>query len=301
MASIKAKSFRLALLQLGSLTSSKTNNIAVAKKAVVEAINSTPKPHLIVLPEIWNSPYAVNAFREYSEKIPQVGTKWGQLNEGEEGETVKAMREMARDNQVWLIGGSIPQKDEKADEIFNTCTVYDPEGTLVAIHQKVHLFDIDIPGRQTFKESDTLTGGKSLTTFDTPFGKIGLGICYDIRFPEMATIAARQGCVAMIYPAAFNTTTGPMHWTLLQRARAVDNQIYVAMCSPARHPEASYQAYGHSLVVNPLGDVLVEASHEPTTIYADIDVEMLNTTRKNLPITIQRRFDVYPDVAEKFL
>ncbi|WWC68431.1 uncharacterized protein I206_102358 [Kwoniella pini CBS 10737] len=306
MASIKAKSFKLALIQLGSLNSSKSNNIQIAKKAISKAISSFSKdeenkPNLIVLPEIWNSPYAVNSFREYSEKIPKIGSKIGQLNENEEGETVKAMREMARDNKIWLIGGSIPQKDEKTDEIFNTCTVYDPEGTLVAIHQKVHLFDIDIPGRQTFKESDTLTGGKSLTTFDTPFGKIGLGICYDIRFPEMATIAARQGCVAMIYPAAFNTTTGPMHWTLLQRARAVDNQIYVAMCSPARHPEASYQAYGHSSVVNPLGDILVEASHEPTTIYADIDVDLLNTTRRNLPVTIQRRFDVYPDVAEKFL
>ncbi|WWC96747.1 hypothetical protein V866_003620 [Kwoniella sp. B9012] len=298
MASISAKPFRLALLQLGSLSASKASNIAVAKQAVLEAARSSPKPHLVVLPEIWNSPYAVTAFREYSERVPHVGSKYDEVDEGE---TVRAMREMARDNDIWLIGGSIPQKDEKTDEIFNTCTVYDPSGTLVAIHQKVHLFDIDIPGRQTFKESDTLTGGKSLTTFDTPFGKIGLGICYDIRFPEMATIAARQGCVAMIYPAAFNTTTGPMHWSLLQRARAVDNQIYVAMCSPARHPEASYQAYGHSLVVNPLGDILVEASHEPTTIYADIDIDLLNTTRRNLPITVQRRFDVYPDIAEKFL
>ncbi|WWC87978.1 uncharacterized protein L201_002880 [Kwoniella dendrophila CBS 6074] len=304
MAQISAKSSKLALLQLGGLTSSKSNNIKIAQKFIRDAIegndNNDKKLDLIVLPEIWNSPYSVNSFREYSEFIPSIGTK---INEpsSKEGETVKAMREMAKENKIWLIGGSIPQKDEKTDEIYNTCTVYDPEGTLVAIHQKVHLFDIDIPGKQTFKESDTLTGGKSLTTFETPFGKIGLGICYDIRFPEMAQIAARQGCVAMIYPAAFNTTTGPMHWTLLQRARAVDNQIYVAMCSPARHPEAVYQAYGHSMVVNPLGDVLTEASHEPTIIYADIDVDLLNTTRRNLPVTIQRRFDVYPNVAEKFL
>jgi len=113
-------------------------------------------------------------------------------------------------------------------------------------------------------------------------------------------IAARQGCCAMIYPSAFNTTTGPMHWTLLQRARAVDNQIFVAMCSPARHPDASYQAYGHSLVVNPLGEVLVEADEKEAIVYADIDTEMLATTRRNLPVTIQRRFDVYPDVAAGF-
>ncbi|WVQ97210.1 hypothetical protein IAU59_004320 [Kwoniella sp. CBS 9459] len=299
MAAITAKPFRLALLQLGGLTSSKASNISIARKAVLEAASSTPKPQLIVLPEIWNSPYAVASFREYSEHVPKVGSAFGA--EKDEGETVTAMREMARSAGCWLIGGSIPQREASTDNIYNTCTVYDPEGTLVAIHQKVHLFDIDIPGRQTFKESDTLTGGKSLTTFTTPFGKIGLGICYDIRFPEMAMIAARQGCVAMIYPAAFNTTTGPMHWTILQKARAIDNQIYVAMCSPARHPEASYQAYGHSSVVNPLGDVLVEADIGPKTVYADIDVDLLQTTRRNLPVTIQRRFDVYPDVSKDFL
>ncbi|KAK8865697.1 hypothetical protein IAR55_000842 [Kwoniella newhampshirensis] len=302
MAQISAKPFRLALLQLGSLTANKQSNITIARSAVQAAASSVPKPQLIVLPEIWNSPYAVSSFREYSEKVPEVGTMYRkEVGEEEEGETVKAMREMARSSGCWLIGGSIPQREESTDNIYNTCTVYDPEGTLVAVHQKVHLFDIDIPGRQTFKESDTLTGGKTLTTFDTPFGKIGLGICYDIRFPEMAQIAARQGCVAMIYPAAFNITTGPMHWTLLQRARAVDNQIYIAMCSPARHPEASYQAYGHSSVVNPLGEVIVEAGHEPTTIYADVDTELLATTRRGLPVTIQRRFDVYPDVAANFL
>ncbi|WVR05659.1 hypothetical protein IAU60_002681 [Kwoniella sp. DSM 27419] len=300
MAAITAKNFRLALLQLGTLSASKASNINVARKAVQEAASSTPKPNLIVLPEIWNSPYAVTSFREYSEPIPRVGSKAGESSEADEGETVKALREMARSSGCWLIGGSIPQREASSDNIYNTCTVYDPEGTLVAIHQKVHLFDIDIPGKQRFKESDTLTGGKTLTTFDTPFGKIGLGICYDIRFPEMAMIAARQGCVAMIYPAAFNTTTGPMHWTLLQKARAVDNQIYVAMCSPARHPEASYQAYGHSSVVNPLGEVLAEADIGAETIYADIDVELLETTRKGLPVTVQRRFDVYTDVSKDF-
>ncbi|WVO13377.1 hypothetical protein L204_100992 [Cryptococcus depauperatus] len=301
MAKIQASPFRLALLQLGSLSSSKASNIAVAAKAVASAAASHPKPNLIVLPEIWNSPYAVTSFREYSERVPAVGSRWLDVyKEEEEGETVRALREMARNSGCWLIGGSIPERDVKTDNIYNTCTVYDPEGTLVAVHQKVHLFDIDIPGKQTFKESDTLTGGSRLTTFTAPFGKIGLGICYDIRFPEMAQIAARQGCVAMIYPAAFNTTTGPMHWTLLQRARAIDNEIYVAMCSPARHPEAAYQAYGHSSVVNPIGEVVVEADEKPTTLYADIDPELLAMTRRNIPVTVQRRFDVYPDVAAAF-
>lgn len=292
MATISAKPFRLALLQLGPMGKVKSQNIDLARKALLAASSSSPKPNLLVLPEIWNSPYAVNSFREYSEVVPDVG----KVGEGE-GETIRFLREMAKETGCWLIGGSIPEIEESSDKIYNTATAYDPEGNLVAKHRKVHLFDIDIPGRQTFKESDTLSPGESLTSFTAPFGKIGLGICYDIRFPEMAMIAARQGCVAMIYPSAFNTTTGPMHWTILQKARAVDNQIYVAMCSPARNPEASYQAYGHSMVVNPLGEVIDEADEHPATIYADIDPEFLATTRRNLPVTIQRRFGVYPDVS----
>ncbi|RSH92664.1 hypothetical protein EHS25_008109 [Saitozyma podzolica] len=298
MAKISARPFRLALCQLGGTGKIKSHNIELARKIVAQAASSTPKPDLIVLPEIWNSPYAVTSFREYSEKIPEVGSTGSDSDS--EGETIKALREMARESGCWLIGGSIPEIEEKTDSIFNCATAYDPQGKLVAKHRKVHLFDIDIPGRQTFKESDSLTGGSTLTTFEAPFGKIGLGICYDVRFPEMAMVAARQGCAAMIYPSAFNTTTGPMHWTLLQRARAVDNQIYVSMCSPARNPEAAYQAYGHSMVVNPLGDVLVEADEHEAILYADIDTELLATTRRNLPVTIQRRFDVYPDVSKGF-
>lgn len=103
-------------------------------------------------------------------------------------------------------------------------------------------------------------------------------------------------CVEMLI-APHSTTTGPMHWTLLQRARAVDNQIYVAMCSPARHPEASYQAYGHSMVVNPIGEILTEADENPAIVYADIDPAFLAEKRAGLPVTVQRRFDVYTDVA----
>ena len=118
--------------------------------------------------------------------------------------------------------------------LYNTCLVYGPDGALLAKHRKVHLFDIDIPGEITFKESETLTGGDKGTVVDTPVGRIGVGICYDIRFPELAMLYARQGCQMILYPGAFNMTTGPLHWELLQRARAVDNQVFVMTCSPAR-------------------------------------------------------------------
>jgi omega-amidase len=269
-----------------------------------------------------------------------------------------------------LLIGSIPELEEQTDSIFNTCTVYNPAGELVAIHRKVHLFDIDIPGGITFKESDSLTGGKSLNSFETrasvagcplsngqwltilpplhaAFGKFGLGICYDMRFPEIAMrygldllpwavqrltplrliipySAARQGCVAMLYPGAFNTTTGPLHWELLARARAVDNQIFVAVCSPARSSDPdSYQAvgpsslpansecrpdgwhhsrvtrqWGHSSLVSPMGEVLSTTDESESIVYGEVDPAALAKARAGIPVTVQRRFDVYPDVSQ---
>ncbi|XP_050495488.1 omega-amidase NIT2-A-like isoform X1 [Bombus huntii] len=121
-------------------------------------------------------------------------------------------------------------------KLYNTCTIWGPDGTLIARHRKAHLFDIDIPNKITFRESDSLSPGNSLTTFDVKGCKIGIGICYDIRFEEMARIYRNKGCQMLIYPAAFNMTTGPLHWSLLQRFRANDNQLYVACISPARVP-----------------------------------------------------------------
>ena len=142
-----------------------------------------------------------------------------------------------------------------------------------------------------------MTGGTTTNYFDTDFARIGLGICYDIRFPELAIISARQGCHLLMYPGAFNTTTGPLHWELLQRARAVDNQVFVSMCSPARLPGAAYQAWGHSMVVNPMGTVLSEASEGEEILYTDIEPQVFDEARAGIPVTTQRRFDVYPDVS----
>ena len=203
---------------------------------------------------------------------------------------------MAAENNIYLIGGSFPEvKDAK---LYNTCTVYNRAGKMIAVHRKAHLFDIDIPGKIKFKESDILSAGDEITIFDTEFGKIGLGICYDMRFPEMAMIAARKGAIAMVYPGAFNTTTGPLHWELLQRARAVDNQIYVAACSPARDLSADYHAYGHSSIVDPMANVVATCSEDEAVVVGEIDLEILQQTRSSIPVNSQRRFDIYPDVSK---
>lgn len=209
---------------------------------------------------------------------------------------------MAAEAKAYLIGGSIPEADPdpSTSKYYNTSLTFSPTGTLLATHRKVHLFDIDIPGKITFKESEVLSPGNKVTLVDLPdYGKVAIAICYDVRFPELAMIAARHGCFALIYPGAFNLTTGALHWRLQGQARAMDNQVYVGLCSPARDMSASYNAWGHSLIVNPMAEVLVEAGENEEIVYAELNGDKIAETRKGIPIYSQRRFDVYQDVSKQ--
>ena len=206
---------------------------------------------------------------------------------------------MAAESKAYLLGGSIPELVPATQKYYNTSLLFSPEGKLLATHRKVHLFDIDIPGKIKFIESDVLSPGNKVTLVDIPpYGKIAMAICYDIRFPELATIAARKGCFLLLYPGAFNLTTGALHWSLQGRARAMDNQVYVALCSPARDMQASYNAWGHSMVVDPNANVLVEAGEEEETVYAELKEGAIEETRKGIPLYRQRRFDAYPDISQ---
>ncbi|PKK32536.1 nitrilase family, member 2 [Columba livia] len=266
--------FRLALVQL-HVSPVKSGNLQRACGLVREA--AAQGANVVALPECFNSPYGTQYFKEYAEKIP--------------GESTQKLSEVAKECSIYLIGGSIPEED--GGKLYNTCTVFGPDGAMLAKHRKVHLFDINIPGKIQFKESETLSPGNSFSMFDTSYCKVGLGICYDIRFAEMAQIYGQKGCQLLIYPGAFNLTTGPAHWELLQRGRAVDNQVYVATVSPARDEKASYVAWGHSTVVNPWGEVIAKAGAEETVVYTDIDLKKLAEIRQQLPILSQKRGDLY--------
>ncbi|XP_006868709.1 PREDICTED: omega-amidase NIT2 [Chrysochloris asiatica] len=272
--------FRLALIQL-QVSSIKSDNLTRACSLVREAAAKGAK--IVSLPECFNSPYGTKYFPEYAEKIP--------------GESTQKLSEVAKECSIYLIGGSIPEAD--AGKLYNTCPVFGPDGNLLVKHRKIHLFDIDVPGKITFQESKTLSPGDSFSTFDTPYCRVGLGICYDIRFAELAQVYAQKGCQLLIYPGAFNLTTGPAHWELLQRGRAVDNQVYVATASPARDDNASYVAWGHSTVVNPWGEVLAKAGTEETIVYSDIDLKKLVEIRQQIPIFSQKRSDLYAVETKK--
>ncbi|XP_023067853.1 omega-amidase NIT2 isoform X1 [Piliocolobus tephrosceles] len=268
------KAFRMALIQL-QISSVKSDNVTRACSFIREAAMQGAK--IVSLPECFNSPYGTKYFPEYAEKIP--------------GESTQKLSEVAKECSIYLIGGSIPEED--AGKLYNTCAVFGPDGTLLAKYRKIHLFDIDVPGKITFQESETLSAGDSFSTFDTPYCRVGLGICYDMRFAELAQIYAQRGCQLLVYPGAFNLTTGPAHWELLQRSRAVDNQVYVATASPARDDKASYVAWGHSTVVNPWGEVLAKAGTEEAIVYSDIDLKKLAEIRQQIPVFRQKRSDLY--------
>lgn len=268
---------KVALCQL-HVTADKDENISTAKAAIQEAASNGAK--LVVLPEMWNCPYSNDSFPTYAEDIDSGASP-----------STSMLSAAAKAHGVTLVGGSVPERSN--GKLYNTCCVYDDTGRLLAKHRKVHLFDIDIPGKMTFKESLTLTPGESGTVVDTPAGRLGIGICYDIRFPELAMLYAQQGAQALVYPGAFNTVTGPLHWELLARGRAVDNQCYVMTCSPARNPDASYQAWGHSTVVGPFAEILATCEHDPTTIYAELDYGQVAERRTNLPLRQQKRLDLY--------
>jgi len=283
---------RLGLCQI-LVGAEKAKNVQNARAAVAEA--AAKGANVIALPECFNSVYAVSAFEKYAEEIPGEG----EVASEEKHPTTKALLDMAKEHKIYLIGGSIPERG--ADGLlYNSCVVASPEGRILVKHRKMHLFDIDVPGGIRFKESETLSAGNKFTVFDTPWCRVGVGICYDIRFPQLAQIMRQQGCKLLVYPGAFNLTTGPAHWELLQRARAVDNQLFVATCSPARNPDADYKAWGHSTVVSPWGEILVTTEHDPAVLVtADLDLDHCDRIRTSIPISVQARTDLYDNVKWK--
>jgi omega-amidase len=314
---------RVALLQV-PVTESKLMNLKTARDYVKRAYDAGAK--LTVLPEIWNSPYATSAFADYAEMLPNVGDQLmeevpsndGEISEvGDDvaddgwGPSSRLLMTLAKQYNMYIVGGSIPEQCD--NKIYNTCLIINPDGEVVGKHRKVHLFDVDVPGGICFKESETLTAGDSLTYFDVEgLARVGVGICYDIRFPELAMVLTQNyNCKILIYPGAFNLTTGPAHWELLQRARAVDGQCYVLAASPARTSPSNddgddetdvdgtkkkyphYSAWGHSTVVSPWGEVVATCDEKPALVVTDLDMRKVEEMRMAIPTMRQKRNDLY--------
>ena len=265
---------KLALIQIGARRE-KEESLRLAEEYIRKA--KEEGADIAMLPEMFNCPYQNENFPVYAE--PEGGLSW------------ERMSQAAKKNGIYLVAGTMPECDPEG-HIYNTAYVFDRDGRQIAKHRKMHLFDINVKGGQRFCESDTLTAGNSVTVFDTEFGRFGLMICYDIRFPELARLISLQGAKMIFVPAAFNMTTGPAHWQLSFRMRALDNQVFMTGCSQARQ-EGGYISYGHSIVTSPWADVVTEMDEKEGMLLQEIDLERVEEIREQLPFLKQRRTDVY--------
>lgn len=266
---------KIAAIQMPTVAD-KMENVRTVK-TYLEKIKDE-NPDFVILPEMFCCPYQTENFPIYAEK--EGGPVWQQLSG------------YAKQYGIYLIGGSMPEKDAEGN-VYNTCYVFDREGKQIGKHRKVHLFDIDVKGGQTFKESDTLTAGDSDTVFDTEFGKMGVMLCFDIRFPELSRMMVNDGARIVFVPAAFNMTTGPTHWELSFRTRALDNQIYMVGCAPARDVSAGYISWGHSIVTDPWGRVTGMLDENEGILLAELDMDYEEQVREELPLLKSRRKDIY--------
>lgn len=265
-----------------NVVENKRVNIDKAREMISTAASLGAK--IITLPEIFNCPYDNKYFRDYAETF-------------QDGETIAMLASSAKKNKIFLVGGSIPELDN--NKVYNTSFIFNDEGKLIGKHRKVHLFDIDIKDKIRFKESEVLSYGDSFTVMDTPYVRIGVAICYDIRFPEQIRIMALKGAKLILVPAAFNTTTGPAHWDILFRTRALDNQVYIAATSPARNLKSSYVAYGHSLVADPYGKIINQLDEKEGILIFNLDLDYIDKIREELPLLKHRRTDLYELVSKK--
>ena len=251
------------------------------------ASGKTEGADLVTLPEMFACPYETGNFPLYAE--------------AEGGPSSQALSALSKKYGIYLSAGSMPELvraqksggSEGKDRVYNTAYVFGRDGRQIGKHRKAHLFDINVEGGQCFKESDTLSPGEKIGCFDTEFGRIGLCICYDFRFPETARLMAQDGAKVILVPAAFNMTTGPAHWELMFRQRAVESQCYVIGTAPARDPKSSYTSWGHSIAVDPWGRILTQMDEKEGIRIVELDLDYVDKVRRELPLLAHRRTDLY--------
>lgn len=273
------KDFKIATCQM-NVVDNKDTNIEHAIQLIKKASSNGAK--LITLPEMFNTPYDNSKFIEYCE-------------EETTSKTLNSMQDIAREENIYLQSGSIPEKE--SNHLYNTAYLINPKGKIIGKHRKIHMFDIDTDNMK-FTESDTLTPGDSVTTIKTPLANISIAICYDIRFPELWTLMNKNNSDIILLPGAFNKTTGPLHWETLIKARAIDNQCYVVATSPSQIENPYYVAWGHSMIVNPWGKIIAKAHENEEILYANITQSSLSSVRNQIPVLTNRRNDIYDTILK---
>jgi predicted amidohydrolase len=206
-----------------------------------------------------------------------------------DGPTLARMAQLAKELRITLLAGSVLETGAPGGRLFNTSTLFGPDGARLAVYRKMHLFDVEIGDGQTYRESAAVAPGTEVVVAETPIGKVGLSVCYDLRFPELYRACAQQGATVLTVPAAFTLMTGKDHWEVLLRARAIENLCHVI--APAQwglHPK-DRRTYGHAMIIDPWGLVIARASEGEGFALGPVDGELTARVRKSLPALSHRR------------
>jgi len=267
---------RVACVQM---TSGRDKDANLARAEALVARAASTGADLVVLPEKWNLIGGADDYRAAAEPL-------------DGGESTEAMSGWARRHGITLVGGSITERRDGHEKLSNTCCVFDPDGSLAAVYRKIHLFDVEVGGH-VYRESEAEEPGTEPVVAHAEDWTLGLSVCYDVRFPELYRILALEGAELVTVPAHFTTPTGRDHWHVLLRARAIENQCYVAAAGQVGETLPGKPAYGRSLIADPWGIVLAQAPDEETVIAAELDRARLREIRAKLPSLANRRADAY--------
>lgn len=247
-------------------------NLAAARRLVDEA--AATGAQLVALPEYW----PIMGMSD-SDKVAHAETQGS-------GPIQDCMAELAREHGIWLVGGTLPLVSPAAGKVLNTTLVYDPQGVEVSRYDKIHLFGFN-KGSESYDEARTIVPGESVGAFEAPFGRVGLSVCYDLRFPEL--FRAMGECVLTIVPAAFTHTTGLAHWEVLLRARAIENQCYVLASAQGGLHTNGRRTFGHSMLIDPWGEVKAVLREGEGVIHGELDATFLAGVRESLPALRHRK------------
>jgi deaminated glutathione amidase len=247
-------------------------NMVTARRLVAQAVQQ--QAQLVLMPEYW----------------PVMGMqdtdKLAHAEQLDSGAIQECMADLARQHGIWLIGGTLPLVSPEEGKVLNTVLIYDPSGARVGRYDKIHLFGFK-KGNEAYDESRTIVPGAEVRTFDAPFGKVGVSVCYDLRFPEL--YRAMGDCALIVVPAAFTYTTGKAHWEILLRARAIENQCYVLAAAQGGKHVNGRRTWGHSMLVDPWGEIKTVLPEGEGIVTGEIDCSMIAGVRENLPALRHRK------------
>jgi len=267
---------KVAAIQMASGPNVKAN-LAEAEKLIKIAVQQ--EAELVVLPEN----FAIMGTAE-TDKV-KIAEEYGS------GLLQDYLKEQAAKHNIWLVGGTIPIRSNEPGKVSAACLLHNSQGEVVTRYDKIHLFDVTIEAsNESYTESETIAAGSKVVVVDTPFGRLGLAVCYDLRFPELLRAMVEQGMEICALPSAFTSLTGKVHWESLLRARAIENLSFMIAADQGGYHVGGRETHGDSMIVDPWGQVLNRLPHGTGVVVADIDMAKLEHTRKMFPALDHKRF-----------